>query len=59
VAVHNLSDRALAVQLDVPANDRRAMTPIFGDDGAELRWRGQALELGGYAYRWIELPTAD
>jgi maltose alpha-D-glucosyltransferase/alpha-amylase len=52
-AVHNLSDKQLTVRLELPPNERRAMTPVFGNDGAELRWKGQALELEGYGYRWI------
>jgi maltose alpha-D-glucosyltransferase/alpha-amylase len=52
-AIHNLSDKQLTVRLELPPNERRAMTPVFGNDGAELRWKGQALELEGYGYRWI------
>jgi hypothetical protein len=52
-AIHNLSDKQLTVRLELPPNERRSMTPVFGNDGAELRWKGQALELEGYGYRWI------
>jgi maltose alpha-D-glucosyltransferase/alpha-amylase len=58
-AIHNLSDRPLAAQLELPGHERRAMTPIFGNDDAELRWKRQGLELDGYAYRWVELPIAS
>jgi len=58
-AVHNLSDRPVTVRLGVSPNERRAMTPIFGNDDAELRWKGQSLELGPYAYRWISSPPAS
>jgi maltose alpha-D-glucosyltransferase/alpha-amylase len=58
-AVHNLSDRPVTVRLGVSPNERRAMTPIFGNDVAELRWKGQSLELGPYAYRWISSPPAS
>jgi hypothetical protein len=57
--VHNLSDRPVTVRLGVSPNERRAMTPIFGNDVAELRWKGQSLELGPYAYRWISSPPAS
>jgi hypothetical protein len=58
VAVHNLSDKPVAVNLELPATDRRRMIPTFGNDDADLHWRGQALELDGYGYRWIELPPS-
>ncbi len=55
--VHNLSDRPLSVALSIAPNERRSMTPIFGNDDAELRWKGQSLELEAYGYRWISSPS--